>query len=68
VSFLLSFGACAKAVIRYRHANEEEKVIPLFLGGFEVLLVFCTLWTWVWKCLYFAWVTSFLSGQAFMIL
>jgi len=58
VSFLLSFGACAKAVIRYRHANEEEKVIPLFLGGFEVLLVFCTLWTWVWKCLYFAWVTS----------
>eukprot|EP00439_Symbiodinium_sp_Y106_P009136 s9486_g1.t1 len=23
VSFLLSFGACAKAVIRYRHANED---------------------------------------------
>ena len=42
---IATFVILAWAKTNKPKAPQEEKTIPLFLGGMEVLLVFCTLWT-----------------------
>ncbi|CAE7253359.1 Kif9 [Symbiodinium natans] len=52
VALLLTCVPLAGAVAFYRQKRKEEGE-ELFMGGFEVLLIFCTLWTWCWKAMYF---------------
>ncbi|CAE7562364.1 Kif9 [Symbiodinium sp. CCMP2592] len=57
VSVVLTWAPLAGAVAFYRRKRKEEGE-PLFLQGFEVLLIFCTLWTWCWKAMYFLFASS----------
>lgn len=52
ISAVLCVGPCAIAVKGYR-ASRLAAGEALFLGGFEILLIFCTLWTWCCKAGYF---------------
>jgi len=57
VSVVLTWAPLAGAVVFYRRKRKEEGE-PLFLQGFEVLVIFCTLWTWCWKAMYFLFASS----------
>ncbi|CAJ1404748.1 unnamed protein product [Effrenium voratum] len=61
VSLLLTVVPCILAVIQYRKKRKAAGE-PLVLGGLEILMLFCTLWTWCWKTFYFFLATSFSAG------
>lgn len=52
VCLLLTSIPCGLSVVIYRQKRKEAGE-PLVLGGLEILLIFCTLWTWCLKTFYF---------------